>query len=181
MTACRDHELLLSLGAAGALSADEGARLDAHLAVCPACRAELEASAKALDLARMPPPSRAEQRLVAELPDRMIEQVRRGDRRRGFGRRFAVGAAIAAAFAVALLVPARFHDELRPAREADTAAASVSGKPELASAAGAQSSTWQEPDLDTVWQESDLVDFAADSDTGDGTTSAYAEASWAAQ
>jgi anti-sigma factor RsiW len=178
VSACRDHELLVSLAAAGALAPDEATQLEAHLAGCPACRAELEASAKALGLARMPPASRAEQRLMAELPERMIEEVRRGDRRRGLGRRFAIGAAVAAVFAVALLVPARFglHDGVdpRPPQEIATNA----GQTELASAATA-GSTWQEPDLDTVWQETDLVDFAADSDTGDGTGAEYAATSWA--
>ena len=178
MSACRDHELLVSLAAADALAPDEATRLEAHLAGCPACRAELEASAKALGLARMPPASRAEQRLMAELPERMIEEVRRDDRRRGLGRRFAIGAAVAAVFAAALLVPARFglRDGLDPRSPREVATTAT--QTELASA-GTAGAAWQEPDLDTVWQETDLVDFAADSDTGDGTGAAYTATSWA--
>ena len=182
MSACRDLELLVSLGAAGALSPEESARLDAHLAGCAACRAELEASAKALGLATMPPPSRAEQRLVAELPERMIEQVRRGDRRRGLGRRFALAASIAAVFAVALLLPARLG--LREGVDPRAVQGVGTGETptELATAATPGStSSWQEPDIDTVWQETDLVDFAADSDTGDGTDAASTAGSWATQ
>jgi hypothetical protein len=175
VSACRDQELLVSLGAVGALAPDEAARLDAHLADCRACRAELEASAKALGLARMPPTSHAEERLPAELPGRMIDQLRRGDRRRSFGRRVAIAAAIAAAFAVALLLPVRFHEGVQAPREARTA-----GQTELATAAPV-ANRWQEPDIDTVWQETDLVDFAADSDTGDGTDAASTAGSWATQ
>ena len=170
MSACRDLELLVSLGAAGALSPEESARLDAHLSGCAACRADFEASAKALGLARMPPPSRAEQRLVAELPERMIEEVRRGDRRRGLGRRFVLAASIAAVFAVALLLPARLgvREGVEP-RAVQEAGTGGSAQTELATAATPGStSTWQEPDIDTVWQETDLVDFADDTDTASG-------------
>jgi anti-sigma factor RsiW len=175
VNACRDLELLVSLGAAGALAPDEAARLDTHLAGCSACRAELEASAKALGLARMPAPSRAEEHLPAELPGRMIDQLRRGDRRRAFSRRFALAAAIAAVFAVALLLPARFRQPSQAPHESSRA-----GSTELATAAPV-ANRWQEPDLDTVWQETDLVDFAADSETGDGTDTAYTAGSWATQ
>jgi TolA-binding protein len=62
MTAPDLHpEELLDRAAAGALSADEQARLDAHLAACPACRFELKARA---DFAALPLPAMAVDELV---------------------------------------------------------------------------------------------------------------------
>jgi TolA-binding protein len=62
MTAPDLHpEELLDAAAAGALSTEEQARLDLHLAACPACRFELQARA---DFAAMPLPSMAVDELV---------------------------------------------------------------------------------------------------------------------
>jgi len=54
-------EELLDLAAAGALSESDQARLDSHLAACPACRFELKARA---DFAALPLPSMAVDELV---------------------------------------------------------------------------------------------------------------------
>ncbi len=118
MNDCRDLELLVSLRASGApdaLDAAEAARLDAHLAACAACRTELDASAAALRLARLPPPTDAERRAVRDLPVRTLDALRRKDRRRGLARRalvVAAGVAVAAGLAFAVVAPALF--ERRP-------------------------------------------------------------------
>ena len=90
MTACKDFDLLISLRAAGALEPAEATRLDAHLESCAACRAEADADAEVLGLAKLPPLTEAERRaanglardVVAELhrtrgPPRRLEARRR--------------------------------------------------------------------------------------------------------
>ncbi len=79
MTAPDLHpEELLDAAAAGALSAEEQARLDLHLAACPACRFELQARA---DFAAMPLPSMPVDQLVtralAGMPTASVSPARR--------------------------------------------------------------------------------------------------------
>lgn len=79
MTAPDLHpEELLDAAAAGALTADEQARLDVHLSACPACRFELQARA---DFAAMPLPSMAVDELVtralAGMPSASVAPSRR--------------------------------------------------------------------------------------------------------
>lgn len=177
MNPCRDFSLLVTLRAADALDPADGARLDAHLATCERCRAEVEATSDALDLARLPAPGRVERRLMAELPERMIRHVRRSDVRRGVTRRLATAGAVAAAFLVALAIPTTLRDHPAPtaAPEREPAATVVASAAPAAAATQAAAS-WQTPDLDSIWQETDVVDFAADS--GDDTEVAYASTSY---
>jgi anti-sigma factor RsiW len=169
--ACRDFSLLVSLRAVDALAPEDAPRLDAHLATCERCRAELSATTDALDLARLPAPGRVERRLMADLPERLIADVRKGDRRRGVVRRLAIAGSVAAAFLLALAVPSGLRDRTAPTAPPDptTTVASAGGTP-------AAASTWQTPDLDSIWQETDVVDFAADG--GDDSEVAYATASY---
>ncbi len=167
MNACRDVEVLLSLRASGApdaLDAAEAARLDAHLATCAACRAELDASVAALSLARLPPASETERRALRDLPGRTLEAFHRGDRRRGLARRALVavaGVAVAAGLASALLSPALF-------RKAPPGVA-------VQFAESQQQETWQEPDLDTLWSDAQVVDLDASAPAdGEGTDAAVA-------
>jgi anti-sigma factor RsiW len=168
MSACPEFDLLVSLHATNALSAEEAARLDAHLATCDACRAELDAVDEALSLARLPAPTAAEHRALAGLAERTIEAAHRSNRQRGLVRRVAFSVAVAASVAFAVVVP------LRGARHAPAPDATA---PAAQREVVAQNETagWQEPDLDTLWAESDVVDFSAD--TGDGTYAVYAAAS----
>jgi anti-sigma factor RsiW len=150
---CRELEELLSMRATGAeLSAGEAARLDAHLAACPACRASLDASREVLDLVRLPAPQPAEALALADLPSRTLAELRRRDRRRGLWRRTAAAAAgllLAAGFALALLSPAVFRGH----------------GPEVPGAAPpvVAQAQWQEPDMDTLWSESAIVDWGSGS------------------
>ncbi len=159
---CRDLEVLLSLRATGAeLSAGEGARLDAHLTACPACRASLEGSREVLDLVRLPAPSPAEGMALADLPSRTLAELRRRDRRRGLVRRVVAagaGIAIAAGVALALLSPALFR-VAPPGSQGRT-------HPVVAQA------EWQEPDMDALWSESAVVDDASSSSTSSTMTDA---------
>ncbi len=141
MTACRDFEVLLSLRAAGALEGDEAARVEAHLAGCAACRAEADADAEVLALAKLPPPSAAERRAFEDLPATALRAWRRADRSRGLGKRIAAGIAIAAAAAAVVLAPAILH-KAPTAPDGATQVASLTGQ-----------SAWEAPDPDTLWEE----------------------------
>jgi predicted anti-sigma-YlaC factor YlaD len=88
--ACREYDVLLSLHATNALRGEERARVEAHLASCETCREEVEATAEVLRLARLPAPAPAERRVLADLPERTVEAVRQGERRRGVVRRIAL-------------------------------------------------------------------------------------------
>jgi anti-sigma factor RsiW len=157
---CRDFELLVSLRASGApdaLDAAEAARLDAHLATCAACRAELDASTAALSLARLPAPAEAERRAARDLPARTLAALHEKDRRRGVVRRVALavaGVGIAAALASAVIAPALFKKT----------------PPSLAVtfAEQATQAAWQEPDLDTLWADAQVVDLDASAQQTDG-------------
>lgn len=72
MTACTDLDLLLPLHATGALEPAEASRVEDHLAACASCRAEAARDAEVLSLAKLPPPSEAERRAVADVPRRAI-------------------------------------------------------------------------------------------------------------
>lgn len=166
MKACHHLEQLLSLRASGApdaLDLADAARLDAHLATCAACRAELEATAAVLALASLPPPSEAERRAARDLPARTLDALHAADRRVGVGRRFvlaAAGVAVAAGLAVVLVRPAGVQ------RTPATSAAAV---------AVAEPAAWQEPDLDDLWEVAELVDFEASAASGgDGAEAALA-------
>lgn len=167
MNDCRDLEVLVSLRASrapDALDAAEAARLDAHLAVCAACRADLDASAAALSLARLPPPSEAERRAVRDLPVRALEALHRSDRRRGVARRAlagAAGVAVAAGLAAAVVAPALFRK--------------VPESVPVLFAEDAQELAWRQPDLDTLWSDAQVVVLDSSGQTdGDATEAALA-------
>ncbi len=160
---CREFEVLVSVRAAGAgaeLAAPDAARLDAHLMLCPSCRAALEQGRELLDLVRLPEPDPAENLVLADLPSRALSELRRRDRRRGLARRVlaaGAGIAIAAGLVIALLSPAfkpSLHD--RPG----------STPPVVAQAA------WQEPDVDALWNASAVVDYGSGSSTDTTMTDA---------
>ena len=169
MTAeCRELEVALSLRAAGALDADEAARLEAHLAGCPACRAEVERTAELLDLARLPPPTLAEHRALSDLSVRVaaamkpeVAPVRAGSGLRS-ARRLAAGILVASGIAAVAIVPLVVRRQRPPpaaTEEVETASAPASapaaeGKP--------GESGWQEPDLDTLWQDAAVVSLVSE-------------------
>jgi anti-sigma factor RsiW len=157
VTACKDFDLLLTLHATGALEPAEASRLEAHLAGCAACRAEAARDAEVLALAKLPPPSDAERRAVAdrELPRRAASALHRADHRRAGWKRAAVGIAIAAAALFAVLSPGVLR---RPSQ--------VPAVPPTQVPAAALA--WQEPDLDTLWSDSAVLDFGAAASGADG-------------
>ncbi|HET7826322.1 MAG TPA: zf-HC2 domain-containing protein [Anaeromyxobacter sp.] len=150
---CRENELALSLRAAGALDGDDAARLEAHLVLCPACRAEADAVQAALGLAKLPPVSESERRVFDGLADRTRTALRRSSRVRWMAKRAAAAVLTAAAAAAIVLAPAVLRRDAR-------------------APAGAQE-TWQ-PDLDTLWSDASVVDLDG-STTTDGTSAAYAD------
>ncbi|MGC4000512.1 MAG: anti-sigma factor [Anaeromyxobacter sp.] len=131
--ACRDVEQLLSLRAARALDPAGTARLDAHLAGCPACQDEARALEALLGLVKLPPPSEAERRVLADLPARALAEIHRRDRRAGLVKRWALAAGLAAAVVLAVLAPVFL-------RHAPTVT------PEELAAAQPAPPAWQEPD-----------------------------------
>lgn len=175
MTAeCRELEVALSLRAAGALDADETARLEAHLAACPACRAEAERTAELLDLARLPPPTLAEHRVISDLSTSVAAGMKpevapaRADSGLRSARRLAAGILVASGIAAVAIVPLVFRQRRPP--PAATAAVETASAPASAPVAEAKQggeveqpeSGWQEPDLDTLWQDSAVVSAAWD-------------------
>jgi anti-sigma factor RsiW len=146
---CRENELLLSLRAAGALDADEAARLEGHLVLCPACRAEADAVQAALGLAKLPPVSESERRVFADVGDRTRASLRRSSRVRSIAKRAAAVLMTAAAAAAVVLAPAVLRHGPRAPAGAEEA--------------------WQ-PDLDTFWSDASVIDL--DSTTGSDVTDA---------
>jgi anti-sigma factor RsiW len=109
MTACPEYEPLLIERAAGDLSPADAARLEAHLTGpggCAACQAEGAAFAEALDLTRLPPPTEAERRALANLADPLERQARAAARRRAWPARAVAVTAVAAAAVAFLVAPA---------------------------------------------------------------------------
>jgi anti-sigma factor RsiW len=159
-TTCRDFDVLLSLRAAGALDAAEAARLEAHLAGCPACRAGADDLAAALDLAKLPPVSDAERRAFDALPARTLAALRREARVRSIAKRVAAGLVAAAAAAAVVLAPALLHRRAAP--------------PGQGPAAG-----WEQPDLDTIWSDASVLDLDASTDTSaDATGAGQGQEDW---
>ncbi len=138
---CKDLDLLLPLRACGALAPDEAAPVEAHLAGCPACRAEADADAAVLALAKLPPPSEAERRATAGVARGALAALHATERRRTSFMRVSAGIAVAAAALLAVLAPA----VLRRTPTAPVVTAL----------------TWQEPDLDTIWEDAGLLDVEA--------------------
>ncbi len=164
--ACRQLQVSISLRVAGALDAAEGARLDAHLAVCPACRAEVARTAELLELVRLPPPSQAEHHALADLPVRIVAELRsprpaRAPASLRNGRRIALGALVAAGIGALALAPGLIRRERPPAAasaEVTEVAASEGVAPEGAVTAQASPErAWEEPDLDALWQDASIV------------------------
>lgn len=159
MTApCRDFEVPLSLRAARALDPAEAERLEAHLAGCAACREEAAIADELVRLARLPPPSEEERVALAHLPARTLGALQRREARRGAGKRLLVGAAVAAAAALAVLAPAILRQAPRPVPPAQ----------------GTVAAAWQEPDLDALWDDATLLVETAADQGGTGTEAALA-------
>ncbi|HYD43040.1 MAG TPA: zf-HC2 domain-containing protein [Anaeromyxobacter sp.] len=165
---CRDLEVLRSLAAAGALDGDEAARLAAHLAGCPACRAAEQADRALLDLVKLPPPGPAEALATADLPARALAALRARGRRRHALLRFGTAGGVALAVAAAvllLLAPVLFRDR--------------APEPPAVAQAG-----WQEPDVDALWTESAVLELSDDAaSTGDtwGDDALAAYDAWAGE
>jgi anti-sigma factor RsiW len=148
--ACRDLEVLRSLHAAGALDAADAARVEAHLAGCARCRAEVAAEAEALRLARLPPPSEATRRATATLAQDALATLRAREARAASWKRAAAGFAAAAALALVVVAPAVLGKRPLP--------------PPTPGAAGAVASAeerWQAPDVDTLWSDAGVLDLSA--------------------
>ena len=143
-SACRELQPLLSLHAAGALSPDEAAVVEAHLAGCPACRAEVARDAEVLGLAALPPIAEAEQAALADLPARTRRALRTRSARRLRARKLVTVLAIAAVALIALASPAFLRGR----------APAIAGRAETAG--------WREPDVAALWSESAALTAAAD-------------------
>ncbi len=146
MTACKDFNLLISLRAAGALEPAEATRLDAHLESCAACRAEADADAEVLGLAKLPPLTEAERRAANGLARDVVAELHRSEGRRVAWKRAAGGFVAAAALLVAVVTPGLLGKKASPPPSmTETTVATASA-------------TWQEPDLDTLWSDSGVLD-----------------------
>ncbi|WP_224247799.1 anti-sigma factor family protein [Hyalangium gracile] len=124
MSACQDQEELLTLHAAGALEPDEEARLREHLASCQACRSEAESTAKLLGAVALPPPSPAMRDVAEALPRRALGAWRREQVRKALRAR-TVGAVLAAAAVVLLVVNPSLHHQGTPGVTPSPVAAST--------------------------------------------------------
>lgn len=142
---CQEYQVLLSVYASGGLTTPESERLRQHLAVCPACRSEVEQSAAVLEAIRLPPPTEVELRSLEGLPSRILASWNRSQRRRSRWRQSlaALGGAAAAA-AVLLLLPATLHHQ------------GPTGEPVTATA------EWQAPDVGELWDASAVIEVGED-------------------
>jgi anti-sigma factor RsiW len=155
---CPEFEPLLAERATGDLGPAERARLDAHLAGCAACAADLAATERALDLARLPPVSAEERAAVTGLARGVAAAYDRAARRRSVVRRAAAGAVALAAAVAAVLVPvvATRH----PPRAVPTASdAAASAAPDAPAEGDAVAQADATDDLDQLWQDSAILDL----------------------
>jgi anti-sigma factor RsiW len=139
--ACPAFEPLLLDRAAGAIDAEDRARLERHLETCPACRAEAAAVERALSLAALPPLADEEREAVARGGREALVRHRSGRRRLAGGLVLAIAAS--AAFAVAVPWYLLSRHAAPPPQESSAGVA------------------WELPDLDAVWAATDLSDSDA--------------------
>lgn len=156
---CSQLEPLLAERASGALSPADEARLSAHLAGCPGCRAQAARLEEALSLARVPAASPAEERLARDLPLLVAVAARRTkDRSRALGLGLGLGFAAATALAVAFVAPGHLvRQDAHPA-EHGLAGAGVSA----GTGTGAEAESYAEVDAETLWDLSADIDVVDD-------------------
>lgn len=152
MSACAEFEPRLAERATGPLDHPVEAReLDAHLSGCLGCRAELVAFQQAFELARLPPPAEPEWRVLADLPNQSLREMRRDRVGTPIWRAFVAGFGAAAAIAAVI-------------------AASTQEPPPSASP-GAETtfaaSAWQEPDPDELLAAVGGGELVATAETGE--------------
>jgi anti-sigma factor RsiW len=141
MTTCTGFRALLLDRLTDDVGPADAARLEAHLAGCPACRAEGEALGTALTMASLPPASEPERAALTGL----AESVRLEQRRAELGLRPPLryaAALLAVAAAVAFLLAPAFTRR-------------SPGAPPAAVAAAPQA--WEAPDADEVWTAAALA------------------------
>jgi anti-sigma factor RsiW len=131
MTTCIDLDPLLAERASGELDPADAVRLDAHLATCDRCRAELAAYQQALGLARLPALSDAERQALVRLPAVVRADLQRAPIGKALGRILTL-AAVAAAIVVVVANKVVLPAARRSAEPAQVAA------------------TWKSPDPDAL-------------------------------
>jgi predicted anti-sigma-YlaC factor YlaD len=141
---CPGFEPAILDRAAGLLDAAGEARLDRHLAGCPACRAEADAVGLALSLAALPPASAAERAAVGQGAREALHRLRADRRRRRLAGGVLLAVAASAAFAVA--VPWALLSRQAPVAPP---------------AAVAAAPAWELPDLDAAWADAAAADPVA--------------------
>jgi anti-sigma factor RsiW len=151
MSCCPAFEPLLLERASGSLEDAAGARLDAHLGACQACRGEAAALVEVLALVRLPPVGDAERAALAGLADSVRLAQGQAARRTPWTLRRLAWPAAGAAAAAALLLAA---SPIATRRAAPGAAATPSTRP--------TASTWQAPDPDELLEAADLYDDGAE-------------------
>jgi len=160
VSSCRDLDLLIAERAAGDLSPQDQARLDAHLPGCERCRAELAACEEVLDLARLGEPRHAPipagltaaRTVGRDLGRAVLFNLRR--RRRNWRLGFAGGLSMAAAALVVVVVSSH------PGHSARTI---------VPAAADVVAASW-EPDVEGAFEASALGDVDSQDDLGSGDT-----------
>jgi anti-sigma factor RsiW len=135
MTTCPDFESLIRDRLTGDIDETGAALLDAHLAGCPSCRAEVEGLDEVLSLAKLSPPSQTETRALEGVAEGALRTFRFGEHRRNMLRGIVVGIAVAAVVVVMALAPVLMR-----------------GPPAVGP------TLWEEPDLDALWAASSVVD-----------------------
>ncbi len=129
---CAPFDPLLAERAAGEpIAPADAARLDAHLATCARCRAELSAYQEALGLARLPAVTDAERASLSQLPARVRAELRSAPVANAVKRLLILG--FAAAAVVVLVANKVILPAARRGAERPVAAAS-----------------WKEPDVDAL-------------------------------
>jgi hypothetical protein len=153
--ACAEHEVAISLHAAGALEADEAAGLEAHIQGCAACRAVLDASARALGLARLGPVTEPERRALSDLAARTLRDLRAREHRWMVSWRVGAVAAVAALLVASLASPIWLRkSQARIAADQARQWAEVQ-----AHQAEVEAARWRQPDLDELWDATDVLDL----------------------
>jgi predicted anti-sigma-YlaC factor YlaD len=170
MRPCREMEPALYDRAAGALAPGDVARVEAHLAACPACRAEAELVEDALALAKLDAPaptlSPGGAAREADLARSTLTRWRR--RRRVAALAVGTGLLAAASGAALLSIAPALHATARPAVHGAVGASRVaSGAAGLGSGAAAEASAVSDPDEEADLTPEELALAALDAADGE--------------
>lgn len=145
MKACVEFEGLILDRAAGEISPEDDARLEAHQAGCKACRAAERETRQALEFAALPAPTAAELAALDGVAQGVRAALRAAEHRRIWMRGALAGLVAAAAAAVLFLWPHKTPPAVQPT-PAEEQASNAQPEEALIGSSGEELEIWAQSD-----------------------------------